>query len=59
MSEFQTLEFQVFEYQMKHLISCLTLRVGPYSRWAFIRGWALIKFLPFSASVLVYFATKQ
>ena len=30
-----------------------------YSRWALIRGWALIKFSPFSASVTVYFSTKQ
>ena len=33
--------------------------VGAYSRWAFIRGWALTKFSPFSASVVVYFTTKQ
>ena len=32
------------------LLNFWTLRVGAYSRWAFIRGWALIKFLPFSAS---------
>ena len=42
-----------------HLLNFWTLRVGAYSRWAFIRGWALIKFSPFSASVVVYFATKQ
>ena len=36
-----------------------TLRVGAYSRWALIGGWALIKFSPFSASVVAYFATKQ
>ena len=24
--------------------------MGAYSRWALIRGWALIKFSPFSAS---------
>ena len=41
------------------LLNFLTLRVGAYSRWAFIRGWALIKFSPFSASEVVYFATKQ
>ena len=41
------------------LLIFLTLRVGAYSRWALIRGWALIKFSPFSASVVVYFATKQ
>ena len=32
------------------LLNFWTLRVGTYSRWAFIRGWALIKFSPFSAS---------
>ena len=41
------------------LLNFLTLRVDAYSRWAFIRGWALIKFSPFSESVVVYFATKQ
>ena len=33
--------------------------MGAYSRWALIRGWPLIKFSPFAASVVVYFATKQ
>ena len=44
------------------LLNFWTLRVGVYSRWVLIRGWALIKFSPFSASELVkyvYFATKQ
>ena len=41
------------------LLNFWTLRVGAYSRLAFIRGWALIKFSPFSASVVVYFTTKQ
>ena len=41
------------------LLNFWTLRVGAYSRWAFIRGWALIKFSPFSARVVVYFTTKQ
>ena len=41
------------------LLNFSTFRVGAYSRWAFMRGWALIKFSPFSASVVVYFATKQ
>ena len=35
------------------LLNFWTLRVGAYSRWA------LIKFSPFSANVVVYFATKQ
>ena len=42
-----------------NLLNFWTLRGGAYSRWALIRGWALIKFSPFSASVVVYFATKQ
>ena len=40
------------------LLNFWTLRVGAYSRWVLIRGLAVIKFSPFSASV-VYFATKQ
>ena len=35
-----------------------TLRVGAYSRWALIQGWALIKFSPFSASVVCLFCNK-
>ena len=35
-----------------------TLRVGAYSRWALIRGWALIKFSPFSASEVCSFCNK-
>ena len=35
-----------------------TLRVGAYSRWALIRGWALIKFLPFLASEVCLFCYK-
>ena len=34
------------------LLNFWTLRVGAYSRWALIQGWALIKFSTFSASVL-------
>ena len=41
------------------LLNFWTLRVGAYSRWVLIRGWAVIKFSPFSARVVVYFATKQ
>ena len=32
--------------------------MGTYLRWALIRGWALIKFLPFSASVVCLFCNK-
>ena len=40
------------------LLNIWTLRVGAYSRWAFIRGWALIKFSSFSASVVCLFCNK-
>ena len=33
-------------------------RVGDYSRWALIRGWVLIKFSLFSASVVCLFCNK-
>ena len=49
-------------YSINHpgrLLNFWTLRGGAYSRWALIPSWALIKFSPFSASVVVYFATKQ
>ena len=32
--------------------------MGAYSRWALTRGWALIKFSPFSASVVSLFCNK-
>ena len=40
------------------LLNFWTLRVGAYSGWALIRGWALIKFSPFSASVVCLFCNK-
>ena len=40
------------------LLNFLTLRVGAYSRWALIRGWVLIKFSPFSASVVCQFCSN-
>ena len=40
------------------LINFWTLRVGAYSRWALIRGWALIKFSLFSASEVCLFCNK-
>ena len=43
----------------ERLLNFWTLRVGAYSRWALIRGWALIKFSPFSGSVVVYFAKSK
>ena len=33
--------------------------MGAYSRWALIRGWALIKFPLFSASVVCLFCKNQ
>ena len=40
------------------MLNCWTLIVGAYSRWALIRGWALIKFSPFSPSVVCLFCNK-
>ena len=40
------------------LLNFRTLRVGAYSRRALIRGWALIKFLPFSTSEVCVFCNK-
>jgi len=40
------------------LLNFWTLRVGAYSRWAIIQGWALIKFRPFSASEVCLFCNK-
>ena len=40
------------------LLNFWTLRVGANSRWALIRGWALIKFSTFSASEVCLFCNK-
>ena len=40
------------------ILNFWTLRVGAYSRWALIRGWALIKISPFSASKVCLFCNK-
>ena len=40
------------------LLNFWTLRMGVYSRWALMRGWALIKFSPFSTSVVCIFWKK-
>ena len=40
------------------LLNYWPLRLGAYSRWARNRGWALIKFSPFSASVVCLFCNK-
>ena len=44
--------------RLGRLLNFWTLRVGAYSRWALIRGWALIKFSPFSTSVVCIFCNK-
>ena len=33
--------------------------MGAYSRWALIRGWAVIKFSPFSAISVVFLLYKK
>ena len=48
----------LFDYPPWALIKIWTLRVGANSRWALIRGWALIKFSTFSASVVCLFCNK-
>ena len=40
------------------LLNFWTLRVGANSRWVLIRGWVLIRFSPFSASVVCLFCNK-
>ena len=40
------------------LLNFQTLKVGAYSRWALIRGWALIEFSPFLTSVVCIFCKK-
>ena len=40
------------------LLNFQTLKVGAYSRWVLFGGWALIKFSPFSASVICLFCNK-
>ena len=40
------------------LLNFWTLKVGAYSRWALIRGLVLIKFSPFSASVVCLFCNN-
>ena len=41
------------------LLNFCTLRVGAYSRWALIQGWALVKLSPFSASEVCLFCKKK
>ena len=42
----------------RRLLNFWTLVVGAYSSWALIRGWALIKFLPVSVSVVCLFCNN-
>ena len=44
--------------RLGRLLNFCTLRVGANSRWALIRGWALIKFSTFSARVVCLFCNK-
>ena len=56
-----SLEFEYRIYSINRpgrLLNFWTLRVGAYSRWAFIRGWALIKFSPFSGSEVCLHCNK-
>ena len=50
----------LFDYIKRpgRLLNIWILRVGAYSRWALILGWARIKFSSFSASVLCLFCNK-
>ena len=41
-----------------HTVFIRLTALGAYSRWALIRGWALIKFSPFSASEVCLFCNK-
>ena len=34
-------------FEAERLLTFSAFRMGAYSRWALIRGWALIKFSPF------------
>ena len=48
-------------YSISHLgrlLNFWTLRVGAYWKYALIRGWALMKFSPFSESVMSLFGNK-
>ena len=42
----------------ERLLNFWTLRVGAYSRWVLTRGWAFIKFSPFSTSGVCLFCNK-
>ena len=44
--------------QLLHFCRDLEIRVSTYSRWVLIWGWAIIKFSPFSASVVCLFCNK-
>ena len=45
--------------RLGRLLNFWTLRVGAYLRWVLIRGWALIKFSLFSASLVCLFCDKS
>ena len=53
------LEYRIYSINRPGLLlNFWTLRVGAHSRWALIRGWALIKFSPLSASAVCLFCNK-
>ena len=53
------LEYRIYSINRPgRLLNFWTLRVGAHSRWALIRGWALIKFSPFAASAVCLFCNK-
>ena len=54
-----TVKYRIYSLNRPgRLLNFWTLRMGAYSRWALIRGWALIKFSPFSASKICLFYNK-
>ena len=67
-SDLRILLYRIYSINRpERLLNFWTLRVGAYSRWALIRGWALtgayhllalIKFSVFSASVVCLFCNK-
>ena len=55
----QFLSYRIYSINRPgRLLNFWTLRVGAYSRWPLIRGWALIKFSPFSTSDVCLFCNK-
>ena len=52
-------EYRIYSINRpERLLNFWALRVSAYSRWALLRGWALIQFSPFSASEVRLFCNK-